>query len=166
MKLLPCPFCGEEPGWIVRFDESLHHRLWSLRCACGVEAPEYAAEDLVVKHWNTRATPPPGSEPQTPSECLHGCEDGVIKGRVLQLHMNGKHDYAPDKPCPIHGQPPKASNYSETPNSSLSREEHGQPSECPECGGSGLARPKLKGAKGTKWCPRCNSDGDGTGRKP
>ena len=35
--------------------------------------------------------------------CEHGCVDGFIKGRIRQPHMNGQHDYYPDKPCPIHG---------------------------------------------------------------
>lgn len=60
MKLLPCPFCNEEPTlWDLDGE-------WAVHCAtCDMSRDAYIEQDDAVKDWNTRA-PLTTKEPKTP----------------------------------------------------------------------------------------------------
>ena len=61
LKMLPCPFCGDEAHHSVRRDESLwSHNIvdWhyiECRC-CEIEMHQCDGYDEVLSRWNTRVT--------------------------------------------------------------------------------------------------------------
>lgn len=58
--LLPCPFCGAQPG--VQMNQTAGYRVISILCQCGVKGPDFvkpSSDDSnlaeAITAWNTRA---------------------------------------------------------------------------------------------------------------
>lgn len=68
-KLLPCPFCGDEPElhWINEAGEVL--TAW-VRCKCGCEHHERLTKEVAVKKWNSRHLPNDAQISREPDEAL------------------------------------------------------------------------------------------------
>lgn len=62
-KLLPCPFCGEQPSISSYISESCNDRHLEVMCEneeCGASqyvGGEHLCDDRAINAWNTRTTP-------------------------------------------------------------------------------------------------------------
>jgi len=53
MKLLPCPFCGEQPEYIKYPPDNTDNERHFIECDCGATMKRFTKEQ-VYKFWNTR----------------------------------------------------------------------------------------------------------------
>lgn len=75
IKLLPCPFCGNEMVYIVGTNV-----YWVHCCECGVDSPIFDSKKEAVKWWNTRKPMERiVDELLNLKKCYLGDEDAVMK---------------------------------------------------------------------------------------
>jgi len=84
IKLLPCPFCGQNTAYIVNPDElsDLKTNAHFVRCDCGISAPERYGDNAkqeAIDVWNTRHD---SVLERLPQEVLFELADWV------KLHLN------------------------------------------------------------------------------
>ena len=53
MKLLPCPFCGEQPSYIEYPPDNTDDERHFIECDCGATMGDFTKEK-VYQSWNTR----------------------------------------------------------------------------------------------------------------